>query len=280
MLKAEPEQVDNEEERNEEVENEIKNHRQSYLDEEKTICLFACMCPYLTAFYLMFIAWRYISVIFYATYATECFFKAKLATLRCDDSGVFPYPTKFEVAWQMSSAVNSLISISIVAKLSPFPGFRVIWKKLVRYARFWSLSFQLIVVITYNIILILHEHLTISFVIEVGFIIDEVTVTLVVCLWNFIPAPNKDTATSSFQCCYYVTLIAYFLENLYLFVLMSSQAALDITGIHEFEHRPASLQAVSIVMNATEATFYFAIMKFFWNKMFEPDRDLFEKETI
>lgn len=277
MLTAETKQVDNQEESNDEVE----NHGQSYLDDKKTICVFDCMCPYLTSLYLMFMAWRYISIILYATYATECFFRAKLATLRCDDFSVsVPFPTKFEIAWQISSALNSLVSIAIVCKLSQFPGFGVILKKLIRFARFWSLSFQLIVVITYNIILILHEHLLLSSFIEVGFIIDEVTVTIVVCLWNYIPAPNNSTATFSFQCCYYVTLIAYFLENLYLFVLMSSQAALDITGIHEFEHRPASLQAVGIVMNATEATFYFAIMKFFWNKMFEPDRDLFEKETF
>ena len=63
---------------------------------------------------------------------------------------------------------------------------------------------------------------------------------------------------------------------------MSSQAALDITGIHEFHRRASTLQALDIVMNATEATFFFVVMKFFWNKLFERrDVDkLLEKETF
>lgn len=236
--------------------------------------------PYLTGIYLVFMIWRYLSIFLYAVFATECFFRAKVATLRCENFSVFPFPTLFEIAWQTSSSINSVICIAVLQRLPQFPGFLVIRRKLVRIARFWSLLFQLFVVITFNVILLLHEHLLVISVVEFGFIFDEVSVTAVVCLWNFVPAPNSENASKSFQFCYYFTLVAFFLENLYLFILMSSQAALDITGIHEFENRPPSLQAVGIIMNATEATFYFAIMKFFWNKIFEHSADLFEKETF
>lgn len=248
-------------------------------DDDSQLKAVQCL-PYLTGIYIVFMIWRYLSITLYAVFATECFFRAKVATLRCENFTVFPFPTFFEIAWQASSSINSLVAIAVVKHLPQFPGFRAIRRKLVRIARFWSLLFQLFVVITFNVILLLHEHLLEISVVECGFIFDEVTVTAVVCIWNFVPAPNDENSRKSFQFCYYLTLVAYFMENFYLFILMSSQAALDITGIHEFEHRPPSLQAVGMIMNATEATFYFAIMKFFWNKLFEHNADLFEKETF
>ncbi|XP_068745507.1 uncharacterized protein [Montipora capricornis] len=235
--------------------------------------------------YFIFLLWRFVSIALYSVYATDCFLRAKLATLRCENFTKFPDPTVFEIAWQSTSAINGFIAIAILFKLPEFPGFTVIGLRLIRLARFWSFFFQLIVVMTYNIILFFHEHLLESAVIEVGFIFDEMTIWMVVCLWNFVPAPKN----KSFDRCpglliaYYCTLIVFFLENFFLFLLMTSQAALDVTGIHEFENRSKGLQALGIVLNATEATFYFAVMKFMWNKLFECNseaQDLLKRETI
>lgn len=233
--------------------------------------------------YFAFLIWRFVSIVLYSVYATDCFLRAKLATLRCENFTRYPDPINFEIAWQFTSAISGLIAIAILFKLPKFPGLQVVCSRLLRLARFWSFLFQLIVVVTYNSILFFHEHLPGSAVIEVGFIVDEITVFVVVCLWNFVPAPYVEFSRSSkLLYAYNLSLILFFLENFFLFLLMSSQAALDITGIHEFENRPKGLQALGIVLNATEATFYFAVMKFMWNKLFEcgKSQDLLEKDTI
>lgn len=232
--------------------------------------------------YFIFLLWRFVSIALYSVYATDCFLRAKLATLRCENFTLYPDPTKFEIAWQFTSAINGLIAVAILFKLPEFPGLNVVCARLASLARFWSFLFQLIVVVTYNIILFFHEHLPGSAIIEVGFIVDEITISIVVCLWNFVPAPdNKLGGYSWLRIAYNLTLIVFFLENFFLFLLMSSQAALDVTGIHEFESRSKGLQALGIVLNATEATFYFAVMKFMWNKLFESDsEDLLKKDTI
>lgn len=238
-------------------------------------------CILVTA-YFVFLGWRFISLALYSIYATDCFLRAKLATLRCENFTLYPNPTRFEIAWQSCAAVNNFIAIGILFKLPEFPGWNVVSARLVRLARFWSFLFQLVVVISYNLMLYCHEHLAESAIIEVGFIIDEITITAVVCLWNFVPAPHD--RCDGFAClsvAYKMTLVVFFLENFFLFLLMSSQAALDITGIHEFETRSKGLQALGIVFNATEATFYFAVMKFMWNKLFEGDvENLLKKDTI
>ena len=235
------------------------------------------------AAYFVFLLWRFISIALYSVYATDCFLRAKLATLRCENFTLYPDPMKFEIAWQFTSATNGLIAVVILFKLPEFPGVHVVCARLVRIARFWSFLFQLIVVVTYNSILFFHEHLPGSAIIEVGFIVDEITIFVVVCVWNFVPAPgNKLSRYSWLLPAYNLSLILFFLENFFLFLLMSSQAALDITGIHEFESRSKGLQALGIVLNATEATFYFAVMKFMWNKLFECDNseNLLKKDTI
>lgn len=240
---------------------------------------------FLTTVYFIFLFWRFASIALYSVYATDCFLRAKLATLRCENFTRFPDPTKFEIAWQTTSVINSFIAIAILFKLPEFPGLQVVTTRLIHLARFWSFFFQLIVVLTYNVILIFHEHLFESAVIEVGFIFDEIAIWMVVCLWNFVPAPNNKSFDrySGLVIAYYWTLVVFFLENFFLFLLMTSQAALDVTGIHEFESRSKGLQALGIVLNATEATFYFAVMKFMWNKLFECNteaEDLLKKDTI
>ena len=238
-------------------------------------------CILVTA-YFVFLGWRFISLALYSIYATDCFLRAKLATLRCENFTLYPDPTRFEIAWQSCSAVNNFIAIAILFKLPEFPGWNVVSARLVRLARFWSFLFQLVVVISYNLMLYWHEHLAESAILEVGFIIDEITITAVVCLWNFVPAPHdRCDGWACLSVAYKMTLVVFFLENFFLFLLMSSQAALDITGIHEFETRSKGLQALGIVFNATEATFYFAVMKFMWNKLFEGDgENLLKKDTI
>lgn len=232
--------------------------------------------------YFVFLLWRFISLGLYSVYATDCFLRAKLATLRCENFTLYSNPTRFEIAWQMCSAVNNFIAVGILFKLPEFPGLDVVCVRLIKLARFWSFIFQLVVVISYNLMLFFHEHLMESAMIEVGFLVDEITVTIVVCLWNFVPAPsNRSQGLPCLQFAYKLTLVMLFLENFFLFLLMSSQAALDITGIHQFESRSTGLQALGIVLNATEATFYFAVMKFMWNKLFEGEAvDLLKKDTI
>lgn len=238
----------------------------------------------LLAAYFVFLLWRFVSIALYSVYATDCFLRAKLATLRCENFTLYPDPTKFEIAWQSTSALNGFIAVAFLFKRPEFPGLKFVCSRLVRIARFWSFLFQLVVVVTYNVILFFHEHLPESATIEVGFIFDEIIISAVVCLWNFVPAPdNKFNRYSWLLIAYNLTLVVFFLENFFLFLLMSSQAALDITGIHEFESRSKGLQALGIVLNATEATFYFAVMKFMWNKLFEcntESEDLFRKDTI
>ena len=112
------------------------------------------------------------------------------------------------------------------------------------------------------------------------FIFGEISTTLVVYLWNTVPAPWKEPRDKVKNLAYSLTLLLFILENLYLFVLISTQAAFQITGVNDFHRTPSALQAVTIVVNAAEATFYYAMMKFFWNKWFDDRRNLLINDNV
>lgn len=161
-----------------------------------------------------------------------------------------------------------------------YEGYMSALRKNSKHARFWSLFCQLIVAVAYNIIVISTEPLGISKFIEVGFIVGEISTTLAVYLWNTVPAPWKDPRVPAQHLLYMLTLTVFILENFYLFILMSTQAAFQVTGVNNFRQTPSALQAITLVVNAAEATFYYAMMKFFWNKLFDDRRNLLINDNV
>lgn len=180
----------------------------------------------------------------------------------------------------MTSFINTLIVILVLVTVPSYEGYLSALRNNSRHARFWSLFAQLIVAVSYNIIVICTEALGISRVIEVMFILGEISTTLVVYLWNTVPSPWREPRDPAKNLAYTLTLVVFILENLYLFVLTSTQAAFQVTGVNNFRQTPSTLQAITIVVNAGEATFYYAMMKFFWNKWFYDRRNLLINDNV
>ena len=233
-----------------------------------------------TLIYFGFILWRFISLVLYSIHATDCFFREKLASYRCKNFTIFSHAMELEISWQMSSFINTVLVILVLRKVPDYEGYLSALRNNSKYARFWSLFAQLMVAVVYNIIVICTETSSVSLIIEVMFILGEIATTLVVYLWNTVPAPWKEPRDKVKNLAYSLTLLLFILENLYLFVLISTQAAFQVTGVNNFHRKPSALQAVTIVVNAAEATFYYAMMKFFWNKWFDDRRNLLINDNV
>ena len=230
--------------------------------------------------YFIILLWRFIGLLLYSIHATDCFFREKLASYRCKNFTIFSYANELEISWQMASFINTMIVILVLIKVPGYEGYRSALRSNSKHARFWSLFGQLIVAVSYNIIVICTEAHGVSTFIEVMFILGEISTTLVVYLWNNVPAPWKEPRELAKHSAYMLTLVLYILENFYLFILMSTQAAFQVTGVNNFHRKPSALQAVTIVVNAAEATFYYAMMKFFWNKWFDDQRNLLINDNV
>ena len=230
--------------------------------------------------YFAVLLWRFVGLLLYSVHATDCFFREKVASYRCKNFTLFSHAKELEITWQMASVVNTLLVILVLMKVPGYGGYMSALRDNSKHARFWSLFCQLIVVVAYNIIVISTESQRISRFIEVGFILGEISTTLVVYLWNAVPAPWKEPRVPAQHLLYMSTVIVFVLENLYLCTLVSAQAAFEITGVNNFRKTSSALQAITLVVNAAEATFYYAMMKFFWNKLFDDQRNLLINDNV
>ncbi|XP_029202853.2 uncharacterized protein LOC114967031 [Acropora millepora] len=246
----------------------------------RSFCYQVCIKILVKLSYFLLLLWRFIGLLLFSIHGTSCFFQEKVASYRCKNFTTFSYANELEISWQLTSFINTLIVILVLVTVPSYEGYLSALRNNSRHARFWSLFAQLIVAVSYNIIVICTETLGISKVIEVMFILGEISTTLVVYLWNTVPSPWREPRDSAKNLAYTLTLVVFILENLYLFVLTSTQAAFQVTGVNNFRQTPSTLQAITIVVNAGEATFYYAMMKFFWNKWFYDRRNLLINDNV
>ena len=252
-----------------------------YVANSRSFCYQVCFKVVVMLSYFLLLLWRFIGLLLYSIHATSCFFQEKVASSRCKNFTTgFSYANGLEISWQVTSFINTLIVILVLVTVPSYEGYLSALRNNSRHARFWSLFAQLIVAVSYNIIVICTETLGISRVIEVMFILGEISTTLVVYLWNTVPSPWREPRDPAKNLAYTLTLVVFILENLYLFVLTSTQAAFQVTGVNNFRQTPSTLQAITIVVNAGEATFYYAMMKFFWNKWFYDRRNLLINDNV
>ena len=166
-----------------------------------------------------------------------------------------------------------------------FQGYRATLNRLSRFSRFWSLQGQLFVTIVYTVFVPALGNSSVgdmTVAIQVGFILGPIFSTMVACLWNFVPYPSKHIFNHHIYLAYRCTILLFYIENLYLFVLVSIHIAFRINGVNgdELKSQHPSVQAAIILVHAGEVSFYYDMSKFFWNKLFDDKRNLLEADNI
>ena len=236
--------------------------------------------------YFVFLAWRLLSFILYIIHSTDCFFKSKHPSYHCHpNSTLIPHSLELELSWQIGWVINCMVCIAVLPQVPAFQGYWATFKRLAKFSRFWSLLGQLLLAVVYTVLVPSLEKSPVndvSVVIQVGFILGPIFTTLVVFLWNFVPCPAKHSCIPHPEVLHRLTLLLFFLENLYLFTLVTICIAFRITGVSpsDFEALRPSLHAVFVVVHTGEASFYYTLSKFFWNKLFDNKKNLLKADHI
>ena len=235
--------------------------------------------------YFIFLAWRLLSFILYIVHSSDCNVKAKHQSFHCPNSTLIPHSLELELSWQIGWVINCSVCVAVLPKVPAFEGYWATFKRLAKFSRFWSLLGQLLLIVVYTVLVPSLESSPVndvSVALQVGFVLGPILSTLVVCLWNFVPCPARHSCLAHPEIPYHLTLLLLFLENLYLFVLVTIQIAFGITGMRhsDFKYLHPSLHAVFVVVHAGEASFYYTMSKFFWNKLFDDRKNLLKADHI
>ena len=248
----------------------------------------SCFKPISLGVYLGVLLWRFIGLILFSIHAADCLFREKHASYRCKNFTIFSYADELEVAWQTASVINALTVIVVLVKVPGYQGYLSALRNNSKHARFWSLFFQLVVAVISKIVVICTGPPIISKIIEVEYIFMEVSAILVVYLWNGVSAPWKITDRKVAvirifrvaHAAYLFSLFVFTLENFSLFLITSAQAAFQVTGLYNSRGVSSAIQVIAVVLNTAEALFYYALMKFFWNKWFDDKKNLLINDNM
>jgi len=183
----------------------------------------------------------------------------------------------------MASFINAVIVIVVLLKVPGYQGYLSTLRNNSKHARFWSLFFQFLAAVSFKIVVISTEPPGVSTLVVFGYIFMEVSTVFVVYLWNGVPTPWKLSGVRIlrvFHAAYVLSLVVFISENFFLFIIVSAQAASQVTGLYNSSEIPSALQVMAVVLNAAEASFYYSVMKFFWNKLFDGGRNLLINDNI
>jgi len=233
--------------------------------------------------YLVLLVWRFTGLILFSIHVTDCLFRERHASYRCKNFTLFSHANELQVAWQMASFINAVIVIVVLLKVPGYQGYLSTLRNNWKHARFWSLFFQLLVAVSFKVVVIFTEPAGVSDLIVVGYIFMEVSTVFVVYLWNGVPTPWKLSGVPILRVArgaYVVSLLIFFLENFFLFIITSAQVASQVTGLSNSSRVSSALQVIAVALNAAEATFNYCVMKFFWNKFFYGGRNLLISDSV
>ena len=223
----------------------------------------------------------------FAVHVTDCLFREKHASYQCNNFTLFSHAYELEIAWQASSILNTLIVLAVLIKAFGVKECLSALRNNSKHARFWSLFLQLVGTIISKIVVISTASPVRAILIEVGYVFMVVSTILVVYLWNGIPAPFKVTYTRvppiirAARGAYVLSLLVFILEYLFLFIITSAQAAFQLTGLHiDSDGINAPIHIIAVVLNFTEVSFYYAMMKFFWSKSFDDEKNLSVNDSV
>ena len=237
--------------------------------------------------YFSVLLWHLVGLVLFGVHVTDCLFREKHASYHCNNFTLFSHAYELEIAWQASSILNTLIVLAVLVKAFGVQECLSALRNNSKHARFWSLFFQLVGTIISKIVVISTVPPVTAILIEVGYIFMVVSTILVVYLWNGIPAPFKATCTKApsvvraARAAYIISLLVFMLEYFFLFIITSAQAAFQVTGLHiDSDGNNATIHIIAVVLNFTEVSFYYAMMKFFWNKSFDDKKNLLANDSV
>lgn len=237
--------------------------------------------------YFSVLVWRVVGLALFSVHVTDCLFREKHASYQCNNFTLFSHAYELEIAWQASSILNTLIVLAVLVKAFGVQECLSALRNNSKHARFWSLFFQLVGTFISKIVVISTVPPVVTILIEVGYVFMVVSTTLVVYFWNGIPAPFKATyirvpgVIRAARAAYVISLLVFILEYFFLFIITTAQAAFQVTGLHSnSDGNYSTIHILAVVLNFTEASFHYAMVKFFWNKLFDDRKNLLVNDNV
>lgn len=234
------------------------------------------LCPFLFFGYSLILVCHFIGWVLFTVYAVNCSFTQRSTTQRCqEDFDLFSYPKELEVCWQVVTGINAIAYMMLIRKLHYADASSFSIRELLKIPRSSGLLLvELAIAVSYETMMILREEVPSARAIEVGFIWRNICVTSLVFFLNFTWPPRE----IKYKVQFFSTLLVFFLDQLVMACLMACHVHYRITAL---EANHSSIEAsdlfhglVTMMTISGVLTLHSSLLKFFWNKIFESNKNL------
>ena len=236
--------------------------------------------PLLAVTCAVFVLLRVVGLVMFIVWALDCFIKEFNHTALCERFSLFPVPKVFASIRLFLCALTSFFLILYIRCLNHFPGFRLILKHLVCKKHFWSLVVILVLVYSYDILVMSKSQEEFKSLLYSFYIVEKsLGVALMLCL-NFLPsnASGLPQGKSSLKFwLYIVVLMVYALEGYTMFFLGSVNAVHNVLSVPHTannEDAPDVTAVASLMLLIINNGLRYYLADFFFSKLFHQDVDI------
>ena len=234
-------------------------------------------------FYSLFLLWQLVGNCLYVVRVFECSMDKKLESFRCQNVSTFSYSKELELAWYVTRLIQMFVIVIALHKTPSFHGYCSTLRKLKSLPAFWTLVLLLLLGVIRYVILLAWSQSSLSFLLRASFILSCVLKLAMVGLLNYtqINAIRRQSPTLV-SVLVKITLVEILLQSITDFCLGILQFALRADDLNHFQvgHSKNFRTVADLFRKSAECSFHYKIMNFFWQKVFNDNRNILENNHV
>ena len=236
-----------------------------------------------------FALFRFVTLIYYSAYDMKCVIFEQASVINCHQGAVISQENAkiWILFWVFSSILGSVVFLTVVFydhKLLNFQHDKAkqIWKK----GSFLSVLWLCVIATGFHAYRISLAASVLGKIISASMVIWMIAMFLDLLCLNYTPRvhwrgkfcdPNCWDNFRNNICClfYWISLIMFFLEALYLWIAVALDVAHQVAPLIEKEYpNEPRIKGIIILGLGFNLAFHSNLVSFFWNKIFHGDKDL------
>ena len=224
---------------------------------------------------------RLLSMINFATYDTKCMIFERASVIDCHQDGLFPDTESWILAWIILSITSSIIFLYILYIANKLELLETFSNEMMRLkSSFASFTILSLLAIVFYVLRIVSKGLNgISGATSFFLLIWPIVMWFVVWILNYTQQVCFKSCcsrrTSPIGLFYWFALVMYFVETVFKVFSVMLDVAYDVAPAIEGQFSDESLKGIIVILSGFRLAYHTRLLRFFWNKMFHGDTDLF-----
>ena len=227
--------------------------------------------------YFLLLWWQIAGVGLFAVRCVTCY-KMHILTFKCDKDAPFRHSRVLQLTWLTTQCLHGVILIAALQKVPEFLGYKEILQRLKFLPSFWTLIVLAVVLLSRFATLSLSSESSLQMLILFVFSVSYVVKILLIGFLNYtqLKMLKYHHPKRVFYVLSKLALFVFVVECVVSFVMSFIAMLLKVEEIQMGKREELSgvMRTSDILRQISVAFFRLRILSFFWNKLFDDDKNI------